>query len=368
MKKINYKERKRNEAYRDNTIIPAKLLYEPYIEGGRPHGDLDKLILNLIIASGEIPTNIYIPLNITHGTFRAVISELYKKKMIKKNISNALHTYLLSAHGKNVLYYHTPFIRTPNDLPSRKRRVKLARLNALWYGLDVSLFFNKHQSPEDIRFSCVHNELCFINTYHLKPVVTDYPEQIRRSKAFGLLTAFDRQYVVYYESAAVDFYFEEELFRQNISNFIGKKVSDMLLVVDFQVQAAYWIYFLLDHYEYFYGDNPSKYFESVKILIADSNADDSLYVLLNEKMIENCIKQQYPIFDKVTDDKEYHLFLTLDFSKLRYLIARSKYNPEIHIKIVTYPYLFNLIECILKDTSIKVLCIDTEVWNRILSL
>ena len=49
MKKINYKERKRNEAYRDNTIIPAKLLYEPYIEGGRPHGDLDKLILNLII-------------------------------------------------------------------------------------------------------------------------------------------------------------------------------------------------------------------------------------------------------------------------------------------------------------------------------
>lgn len=361
----NHKERKRIAAYRNADLIPFNSHHYPYIPYGKPNGGLENLILELIIASGEIPTDIYIQLNICHGTFRSIISALYKKKLIKRNISDTLHTYLLSAHGKNTLSKYAPFIKTSNNVSSRKRHIKLARLNAYWIGLSVTVSIPKEQSAKDLILSSFYDELCFINSYILKNSVTDYPEQIKRSKAYGLLTVFDHQYMIYYEPAAVDFYFEEELFCQDISKFTGKDIKDMILIVDSLLQAAYWIYFMLDHFEWFYGDSLTKLFHSVKLLVMDSYAEESFYVLTEEKKIENDLKEMYPFLNKIDDDIEHHLFLSLDYGKLQYLLARAKYNPDKKIIIITSPYLFELIKFFANETKIEVLSIKEDVWNNL---
>lgn len=362
----NRKEWKRSKAYMDAAIIPKGLPNKKYVPLAKPHGGLEMRIIELIISSGEIPTDIYIQMNICHGTFRSVISALYKKKLIKRNISDAFHTYLLSSHGKGVFSSYAPFIKTSNDLPSRKRRAKLARLNAFWLALDVTVSIPDNQAPQDLVFSSVNNELSFISSNRLKNVVTEYPEQIQRSKAYGLLTAFDNQYMIYYEPLAVDFYYEEELFSQVISAFINQEVNDMILMVDSLNQAAFWIYFLLNHYEWFYGDNPLKLFRSVKFFAMNCYADEYFNVLLEERSIEEKVREIYPFPANSNSGTEYHMLFTLDYSKLRYLLARDKYNPNIKTVIVTSPYLYKLICHFTGNTTIKVFCVDREVWDNLI--
>lgn len=358
----NYKEKKRNEVYCDSSIFSCRLFYKQYVTYKKLYDRFETLFISLIIASGEIPTDIYEMLNICNGTFRAAISALYKMNLIKRNFCDSIHTYVLSAHGKSVFSYYTPFIRTTNILSSRKRHIKLARLNAFLLGLGTDVFFDNYPTKEDVICYLRRDDFRFINSYILKPMVTNFPEQIMRSKAYGVITACECQYLVYYESVAVDFYYEEELFRRLVSNFTGKEVTDMLIMVDSLAHAAFWNFFLLNHYDYFYGDNPAKYFTSVKFLAIDSYADENFYALLNEqRIIENFI-QQYSFFNR-DDNKKYHLFITLDFVKLRYLTARSQNCPDEKIIIIASPYLFELIRCLTKDVPIEVYCLKEDVWN-----
>ena len=130
---------------------------------------------------------------------------------------------------------YRPFIRTPNSVTSRKRHIRLARLNAYFWGLGISVF--RHQNPpaENIaNNSEAQQTLRFYNSYYLKPAVTEHTENIRRSKSFGLLTGLNKHFMVFYEPEDTEFYYEEDLFKITVSRYIGTEVKDMLLSYSIQ--------------------------------------------------------------------------------------------------------------------------------------
>lgn len=239
--------------------------------------------IKLILNSGEIPSDIYRQIDIPAATFRSAIAFLKKNGYIRRNFNDSFHTYLLNAKRKQYKNYREAYIKTTNILTARKRRARLARLNVYLEGMNVSTFLGDNPP---IKEAVLNNyNLRFYNSYYLKLKATDFPEKIRRSKAFGLLCGHGKNILVYYEptSIAADFYIEELLFRDVVYSYINSTVREMLLVVDTPSHAAFWTFFLMHHDEYFYGDRPSAYFDSVNILVADENAFESFVALYLEK-------------------------------------------------------------------------------------
>lgn len=339
---------------------------EPFEPIKKPRGKSMKYIITLMIVnSGEIPTNLGKLMNIKQGTFRAYISDLYDDNLIRLNKNDKIHTYMLSTRGKYILKEHRPFINTPNDISSRKRHIRLAKLNAYFWGLDISIF--RHQNPPAKNIANnieAQRTLHFYNSYYLKPTVTEYPENIKRSKSFGLLTGYNKHYLVYYEPMATDFYFEENLFRITVSRFIGTEINEMLLVLDSYYQAAFWLYFLFDFTEFFCGDQPSRLFEKVKILVMDKHAQNALYTLINEEKIEKQIINDYNL-DAYS--AKYEFLLTLDGYKLNNLIWQAKENPQETYCLITTPYLIEIVNVMTKDTEIIVYSVSDEDWKKYVS-
>ena len=98
----------------------------------------------------------------------------------------------------------------------------------------------------------------------------------------------------------------------------------------------------------------------------DCYADEYFNVLLEERSIEEKVREIYPFPANRNTGTEYHMLFTLDYSKLRYLLARDKYNPNIKTAIVTSPYLYKLICHFAGNTTIKVFCVDREVWYNLI--
>ena len=351
---------KRELAYMNPEFVKGISFGEPFVPIKRPRGkSMQEIILYLIINSGEIPTDLDELMNITKGTFRSYISNLYEENLARLNTKDKVHTYLLSTHAKYALKEHRPFICTSNDITSRKRHIRLARLNAFFWGLGDSVFRHQNPSAENIAYNDgAQRQFRFYNCFYIKPAVTEYTENIKRSRSFGLLTGFCKNYMVYYEPKGIDFYFEEELLRMNISKYIGTEVKEMLMVLDSYHHAALWLQFLFNHNDYFYGDMPSRFFKKVKILIMDKNAHDALLVLREEEIFEERIKHYCRL------DDSYYLLLSLDVYKLYSLVWRSNENLQDTINIVTAPYLMEIVTAMTKNTGINVYTLPNEAWEK----
>lgn len=355
--------RKRALAYQNADIVEGIRYKEPFKPIKRHRGKtMKEIIILMIINSGEIPTDLYMLLNITCGTFRAYISDLYDDDLARLKKNDKIHTYLLSQRGKYTMKEHRPFINTPNDITSRKRHIRLARLNAFFWGLGISVFRHENLPAENIANNIeAQKTLRFYNSCYLKPAVTEYTENIKRSKSFGLLTGNQKNYMVFYEPLGTEFYYEEELYKITVSRFIGAEVNEMLLVLDSYSHAAYWLYFLFNYTEYFCGDQPSRLFEKVKILVMDEDAQNALYVLINEDHLEKQIDAE---FNLGTGDDNYEYLLTLDVYKLLYFIMHSKDNPQETMNIITTPYLTDIVSNMVKGTGIKLFSMSSENWEK----
>lgn len=364
------KLKKRRSAYVESPVyFGAPEPYEPkYVpENARQYLPL------LMLDSGEIPSNIYAQIGIPATTFRGAIAYLKNKGLIRRNFSDSLHTYSLTAAGKNSIMNAVPYIRTPNVLSARKRRVRLARLNACLAGMGVSVFSGGNPPLK----GAVHDmpKLYFYNSFFLKPLVSKHTEMIRRSKAFGLLCACDNNYMVYYEPTVfgTDFYFEEQIFKEHVSDYIGTNVEDMLLVVDTSEQAVFWLRFLLHHTEYFYGDRPHDFFNTVRVFVMDKYAHENLFVLLNETKIA---KTLYPNFDydesnekmmwiKKGNERRFFMF-TLNVYRLLHIIACAENRPNEITSIITSQTLEPIIGKLVKGKPITVYYYASDKWAEIL--
>ena len=269
MKNHKAKENKRKQVY--DTLFLNQFNENPY----DPHMnykfatqfEIYYFVYNLALNSGEVPTDIYKLMGCAPGTFRSAVSDLYRDKLIRRNFSDGLHTYLLSAHGKMyrdklirrnfsdglhtyLLSAHGKmmignslvYILTPNTLSARKRHIRLARVNTFFEGLYISTFLNRNPEAKNIvNNPKAQRNLYFYNSYQLKKKVDLYSEKIRRAKAFGVLVGKHESFMVYYEPQPKDFYFEEALFRERVSNYIGADIKKMLMVVDTLREVAVWL-------------------------------------------------------------------------------------------------------------------------------
>ena len=121
------KAKKRAKIYEQVKFYGLSNFYRPYKPRYILDYDKSQIILDMILNSGEIPTDLYKLLDIAHGTFRSVISKLYMEKMIQRNDSHKIHTYRLSTHGKKILSEHSPYIKTTNISAARNRRIRFLK-------------------------------------------------------------------------------------------------------------------------------------------------------------------------------------------------------------------------------------------------
>ena len=376
------KQHKKNYKAKENNRIKAyKTLYKgefpesvPFKHRSMCSIEMSFFIFYLILNSGEIPTDIYNMFNCPPGSFRSVISDLYHDKLIRRNFDNHLHTYLLSAKGKKHFNsYCPPYILTSNVLSSRQRHIRLARLNTFLEGLGVSAFLNHNPDAEDIAIRPeLQSRLYFYNAYYLKQNVK-YNEKIRRSKAFGVLTGYNKSFAVYYEPIARDYYFEEHLFKETVGNYIGDQINNMLLVVDNQRQAAVWLRLLFKYSQFFTGEKLTDYYENAYILVMDSSARDSLKVIYNERGLARRIALDND-FDDWNDKllsckfegEKCRFVLSLHIRNVIYLMAHSEYQADSHFRIVTTPYLKPFFDVLFKGKNVSVYYIGDEKWKEYL--
>lgn len=359
--------RKRALAYQNLRIFDGINPRKDYVPIKCVYGkDMKNTLLMIIINSGEIPTDLYELLNIPEGTFRAYISDLYADDLARIKINDRIHTYLLTSHAKRMMKDYRPFIRTPNSVTSRKRHIRLARLNAYFWGLGISVFRHQNPSAENIaNNSEAQQTLRFYNSYYLKPAVTEHTENIRRSKSFGLLTGLNKHFMVFYEPEDTEFYYEEDLYKITVSRYIGTEVKDMLLILDSVFQAMFWLHFLFNFNDYFSGESPIRLFEKIRIFVMDEYAQSALYVLLNEEKLEKQIAKDYNLD---AYNERYDFLLTLNVYKLYYLIAHAKNNPEESMSIITTPYLMDIVNAWVKDTQINVYYLRKDDWDKYIDL
>lgn len=374
----NFKTQKRQKAYsRSELDIFSEGYYLEREKRDYPQGAREALI-DFLVNSGEIRSDYYEYMRIPSGTFRSVISELLRDKTIKKNFDDKFHTYILTAYG---MKRYNGYINTKNELPARKRKTDLAILNAFFDDCGVSISINNNPSINKLHVRPDQFILRFYNSYYLKRIVSNYSDAIKRSKAFGLLTGKNKNYVVYFERLARDFYFEEDLFRNEISRCLGNKVTDMLIVVEDNYEASYWLYFLMNFSEYFSGDNPFDFFTNVKILKKSEHdngiAKKNFSLLYNENKIYDKLDEELDLYDDpgwnpveksvATDDVIKYFLFSLDVSRIIRIIKGYEYSKtdkeiQIHCDLETgyvlYPFA--------KNSGIQLMTYKTEYWNDIL--
>lgn len=378
MKNHKTKENKRNQLY--DTLFLNQFNEIPY----SPHMnykfatqfEIYYFVYNLALNSGEVPTDIYKLMGCAPGTFRSAVSDLYRDKLIRRNFSDGLHTYLLSAHGKMMIGNSLVYILTPNTLSARKRHIRLARVNTFFEGLYISTFLNRNPEAKNIvNNPKAQRNLYFYNSYQLKKKVDLYSEKIRRAKAFGVLVGKHESFMVYYEPQPKDFYFEEALFRERVSNYIGADIKKMLMVVDNLREVAVWLTCLYHSSEYFTGDNPSDLFENVYFLAMDGNASENLEMLYRdhevaEYVCDNAHQLSKFNYERLTCDfegEECYFVLTLRQLNIIYLMARCENRPNEHFRIITTKNLLPLIKALFKDKNVNLHTVDVNMIKRNLS-
>lgn len=374
----NSKTKKRQNAYSCSELdIYSEGYYMVREKRNYPQGVREALI-EFLVNSGEISSKFYEYMRIPSGTFRSVISELLRDKIIKKNFDDKFHTYTLTAYG---MKKYNGYINTKNELTARERRTDLAILNAFFDDCGVSVDINNNPSLNQLQNRPDQFILRFYNSYYLKRIVSNYSDAIKRSKAFGLLTGMNKNYVVYFERLARDFYFEEDLFRNEISHCLGNKVTDMLIVVEDNCEASYWLYFLMNFPEYFSGDNPFDYFTNVKIFKKSEHdngiAKKNFYLLYNEEKIYDVLDEELDLFDdpgwnpveksvETEDAIKYYIF-SLDVSRIIRIFKGYEYSKtdkeiQIHCDLETgyvlYPFA--------KNSGIQLMAYKPEYWKGFL--
>ena len=372
MKNHKAKENKRKQIY--DMLFLNQFNTIPYVpknnDGFATQFTIYYFVYNLALNSGEVPTDIYKLMGCVPGTFRAAVSDLYRNNMIRRNFSDGLHTYMLSTHGKRRAGKESVYILTPNTVSARKRHIRLARLNTFFEGLYISTFLNSNPAVKNIALNSeVRRKLYFYNSYHLKREADFYSEKIRRAKAFGLLIGKRESFMVYYEPQPKDFYSEEALFRDNVSDYIDADIIKMLLIVDNIREVAVWLTCLYNYSEYFTGDNPNCLFQGVYFLAMDCNASENLEMLYREHEIAECVcdnanqlsKFNYEHLSCIFEGEECYFVLTLMQQNIIYLMARCEHRSNEHFRIVTSQSLLPLIEALFKDKNVSIYTVDVKM-------
>lgn len=373
------KENKRKQVY--DMMFLHQFNIKPYVPPNNykivPQYEIYSFVFNLALNSGDVPTDIHKLMGCVPGTFRAAVSDLYRSNLIRRNFSDGLHTYVLSAHGKRQAGESSVYILTPNNLSARKRHIRLARLNTFFEGLDISTFLSRNPEAKNITAnSKAQRKLYFYNSYHLKHKVDLYSEKIRRAKAMGLLIGKCNSFMVYYESQPKDFYAEEAIFRDNVSEYIGADIKNMLLIVDNIREVAVWLTCLYHFSEYFTGENLSDLYENVYFMAMDGNASENHDILFHEHEIAEYICDNYDNFSKLNYDRlscifegeECFFVLTLMQKNIINLMARCEHLSNEHFRIVTSQNLLPLIKALFKDKNVSIYTVDIKSLMRYLTV
>ena len=363
------KTKKRENFYRTRyyeVMIDTK--NQPFIPLYGLADDIKTTLLNLIHNSGEIPSDIYKPLDIKAGTFRAKITQLRQDGLIRRNFEDKVHTYLLTPAGRKRFKIIPPYIRTAADLKTRLRHIRLARLNACLEGLNVTTFLEMNPPLKNFANNqFAQDSLHFYNSYFLKPTVAKNSLGFRRSKAMGVLAGRDNAFMLYYSPEACDFYHEERLFSNFVCDYMNIRYDEMkmMIVVDTLYQASYWLHFLLSQSQYFDGDSPLDLFEKVQLLVLDRNAGESFELLYREVELAAAVMDEMKIQDRnmsnlsyntINNGKKERFFFvfTLDIYHIRYIIATAEYETDKTVHIITTRYLSLVINALVKDTRIEI--------------
>lgn len=161
--------------------------------------------LNLIFYAHELPSNLYVHMNITYDNFRQYMSILSRKGLIKKINNDGLTGYQLTLRGKKLTRTQPEFLKYQacvakdvdrhTDRKSRDRRRQFACLYALFDR--VGVIYEDHAKPRLTSATVFSDQVYFYTALDFKRIFDIEGTVFKGSRMYGILVGYGQIIPVY---------------------------------------------------------------------------------------------------------------------------------------------------------------------------
>lgn len=335
-------------------------------------------ILNILAASGEVPTNLYKYIDISNDTYRRLLSDLRKKGLIRTVTLNHLTGYILTLEGKQYLRgkKNLPLnfedIRTKaSDTVMRRRRHLLSAIYATFDKLNV--LYETTRKPNRNTHKITDKGIVFYTSKEYKKELAETGDTFKGSRTHGLLVGGDFVYPIYVTNEKLPVFNKSEfnLVSQINTNYSqNENTNKAVLFCQDTTAAGDILREMFDFQATGQGVNilQSSIYKDVHIIPLDENLYVSFWSVYNSKKLQNALIKQMRIDTKETYyqcdgkiDGESVIFLfNLSVGKLKaFLSINERRNERAHI--ICYDYLAPIISSLITDKNkIKLKVIKAE--------
>ena len=196
-------------------------------------------ILNILFYSKEIPSDLYLHMNMSYGNFRKTISILHKRQLIKRIIKDGAAGYVLTPQGKlltiklEYMKYRDHLTDDPHqyDPAHRSRKFQFAYLYALFDRIGIPYeSFNKPPLDEVDVFG---NQVYFYTAVDVKRILGMEATSFKGSRILGFLFGLGKIVSVYRTNQGMKtFTSVERLIPFFMNNYFSAPVDTAILICD----------------------------------------------------------------------------------------------------------------------------------------
>ena len=174
--------------------------------------------LNILFYAHELPSDLYLHMNITYDNFRQYMSMLCRKGLIKKLKANGVTGYQLTLQGKKLTRTQPEFYKYQacvsddvdrhTDLKHRARKRQFGYLYALFDR--VGIIFEEHLKPKLTSAAVFEDQWYFYTALDVKHMLNVEATVFKGSRMYGLLVGFGQIIPVYIANFSIKTYTRQE--------------------------------------------------------------------------------------------------------------------------------------------------------------
>ena len=160
-------------------------------------------ILNILFYSKEIPSDLYLHMNMSYANFRKTISILHKRQLIKRIIKDGSAGYVLTRQGKlltiklEYMKYRDCLEDDPHqyDPAHRSRKFQFAYLYALFDRIGIP--YERFNKPPLDKVDVFGNQINFYTATDIKRMLGMGATSFKGSRLLGFLIGLGKIFTVY---------------------------------------------------------------------------------------------------------------------------------------------------------------------------
>lgn len=202
-------------------------------------------ILNILFYSKEIPSDLYLHMNMSYTNFRKTISILHKRGLIKRISKDGSAGYVLTTQGKNMTIYPNYMkyldcledVQYQYDPAHRSRKFQFAYLYAL---LDrVGISYESFDKPPLNEVDVNGNMVYFYTALDLKRTLGMDATSFKGSRMLGFLVGLNKIVTIYRTNQDMKTFTNiEKLIPFFMLRFFSVQIDTAILICDDSQAAA----------------------------------------------------------------------------------------------------------------------------------